>query len=410
MELRTVPPLAIFAATYLVVAAGKLPSLRLDRAGAAFVGAVAMVLAGGLGGRQALAAVDFSTLALLLGMMIVVANLRISGAFTAAAGAVLRRANSGFGLLAITIAAAGVLAAFFINDVVCLALAPLLIETARLLDAPPEPFLLGLATASNIGSAATITGNPQNMIVAGYAHLRYAPFALKLAPIAAAGLAIDFAIIALLYRRPLRQVRRKPGTGRLRRRRFPVRFMIKSVIIAGGVLIGFVAGFPTGMVALTAGAISLLTRSIRPERVYALIDWTMLLMFAGLFIVVAGAETTGFQNEIVSRVGASRLMNPLVLAGVLTALSNLVSNVPAVMLFRPLYHSLGYGRDSALVIASASTFAGNLTVLGSIANLIVLEEARRQRIVIGFYEYMRIGVPVTLLTLALDVAMLSAGV
>jgi len=389
MELRTVPPLAIFAATYLVVAAGKLPSLRLDRTGAAFVGAVAMVLAGGLGGRQALAAVDFSTLALLLGMMIVVANLRISGAFAAAAG---------------------VLAAFFINDVVCLALAPLLIETARLLDAPPEPFLLGLATASNIGSAATITGNPQNMIVAGYAHLGYAPFALKLAPIAAAGLAIDFAIIALVYRRPLRQVRRKPGTGLLRRRRFPVRFMIKSVIIAGGVLIGFIAGFPTGMVALTAGAISLLTRSIRPERVYALIDWTMLLMFAGLFIVVAGAETTGFQNEIVSRVGAARLMNPLVLAGVLTALSNLVSNVPAVMLFRPLYHSLGYGRDSALVIASASTFAGNLTVLGSIANLIVLEEARRQRIVIGFYEYMRIGVPVTLLTLALDAAMLSAGV
>ena len=410
MEARSALPLTIFAVTYLVVAAGKFPSLRLDRAGAAFVGAVAMVIAGALGQRQAIAAVDFGTLALLLGMMIVVANLRLSGAFAAAARCLLRRANSGFGLLAITIVASGVLAAFFINDVVCLALAPLLIEAARLLDAPPEPFLLALATASNIGSAATITGNPQNMIVAGYAHIGYAPFALKLAPVALAGLVVDFAVIATLYRGPLRKVRRRPGTGGLHRQRFPVRFMIKSVIIAIGVLIGFILGFPTSMVALAAGAVSLLTRSIRPERVYALVDWTMLLMFAGLFIVVAGAESTGFEREIVSRVGAEQLANPLVLTGVLAALSNLVSNVPAVMLFRPLYHSLGFGPQSALVIASASTFAGNLTVLGSIANLIVLEEARRQRIIISFYDYLRIGVPITLLTLTLDVVMLSAGI
>ena len=409
MDARTALPLAIFVVTYLVVAAGKFPSLRLDRAGAAFVGAVAMVIVGALSSSEAIDAVDFSTLGLLLGMMIVVANLRLSGAFAVAARSVLRRANSGFGLLAVTIAGAGVLAAFFINDVVCLALAPLLIETAQILQAPPEPFLLALATASNIGSAATITGNPQNMIVAGYARLGYIPFAARMAPIALIGLVIDFAVIATLYRGPLRRVRRKRGSGELRRRRFPVRFMIKSSVIATGVLLGFILGFPTSLVALAAGAISLLTRSIRPERVYALVDWTMLLMFAGLFILVAGAERTGFEREIISWDGADRMANPAVLAGVLAVLSNVVSNVPAVMLFRPLYHSLGFGPQSALIIASASTLAGNLTVLGSIANLIVLEEARSQRIIIGFYDYLRIGLPITLLTLVVDVWMLSAG-
>jgi citrate transporter len=199
-------PLAIFTLTYLVIAAGKFPALRLDRAGAALVGGVAMVIVGAVNERQALNAVDFPTLALLLGMMIVVANLRLSGAFAMAARMVLLRARSGFELLALTIAGCGVLAAFFINDVVCLALAPLLIESARLLDASPEPFLLALATASNIGSVATVTGNPQNMIVAGYARLGYSAFAAKLTPIAMAGLVIDYVIIALLYRRQLGRV------------------------------------------------------------------------------------------------------------------------------------------------------------------------------------------------------------
>src|SRR6266852_2110274 len=402
-------PLAIFTFTYLVIAAGKLPALRLDRAGAALVGGVAMVMVGAVDEREALNAVDFPTLALLLGMMIVVANLRLSGAFAVTARKVLLRARSGFELLALTIAGCGVLAAFFINDVVCLALAPLLIESARLLDASPEPFLLALATASNIGSAATITGNPQNMIVAGYGHLGYGAFAVKLAPIAMAGLVIDYAVIAIIYRRELGRVRRRPDTGTLRRRRFPRRFMMKSVVIALGVLLGFGLGFPTHLVALTAGAISLLTRRIKPERVYKLVDWTMLLMFAGLFIVVAGAESTGFQNDIIRLVGAARLMNAGVLTVVIAVLSNLVSNVPAVMLFRPLYHSLGYHRGSALVIASASTFAGNLTVVGSIANLIVLEEARKERIDISFTKYLRVGLPLTIMTLAIDVLALSAG-
>ncbi|HKV56572.1 MAG TPA: SLC13 family permease, partial [Candidatus Binataceae bacterium] len=292
MRPHDVLTLAIFALTYIAIAAGKLPRLRLDRTGAALAGAVAMAIIGAVDRRSALEGVDFPTLGLLLGMMIVVANLRLSGAFTLAARSVLSRAYTGFGLLAITIASAGVLAAFFINDVVCLTLAPIVIEVTAMLGAPPLPFLLALATASNIGSAATITGNPQNMIVAGYAHLTYSAFALRLVPIAAAGLAVDYAIIAWIYRSQLGPVRRRPNTGMLHRFRAPRRLMLRSVLIAAGVLTGFMLGYPTYLVALAAATFSLFTRRLKPERVYQLIDWTMLLMFAGLFVVVAGAEST----------------------------------------------------------------------------------------------------------------------
>jgi len=410
LKLESAVPIAIFALTYFVIAAGKLPRLRLDRVGAALAGAVAMVAIGGLGEREALAAVDFPTLGLLLGMMIVVANLRLSGALGAAARALIARSRSGFGILAMTILASGVLAAFFINDVVCLALAPIVIELAEMVDTAPAPFLLALATASNIGSAATITGNPQNMIVAGFAHLGYRAFVLRMAPAAIAGLAIDYAVIAFIYRMELRAIGPRAAAIRLRPVRGSAWFRAKSAAIAIGALAAFVLGYRTDLTALAAGAISLFTRRVKPGRVYRLVDWTMLLMFGGLFIVVAGAEQTGFQNALVRSIGVGRLTNTAVLTVVVAALSNLVSNVPAVMLFRPLYHSLALGPQAALVIAGASTFAGNLTVVGSIANLIVIEQARRERIEIGFGEYMRVGVPVTILTMAAGIAMIAAGI
>ncbi|MBF6559985.1 MAG: anion transporter [Candidatus Binataceae bacterium] len=407
METGTALPLAIFALTYYVIGAGKLPWLRLDRTGAALAGGVAMVVVGGLGERAALAAIDFPTLGLLLGMMIVAAHLRLSGALDAAGRVLLTRSRSGFGMLAMTIALAGVLAAFFINDVVCLALTPLLIEFTAIAGAPPAPFLLALATASNIGSAATITGNPQNMIVAGFAHLAYGAFAIRLAPAAAAGLVIDYAVIAWIYRKELAQVRRADAA--IRPARGSPWYRAKSAAIALGVLAGFALGYRPDLVALSAGAISLFTRRVKPARVYRLIDWTMLLMFAGLFVVVAGLERTGLPHALVNAIGAARLANTAILATAVAALSNLVSNVPGVMLMRPIYPALASNHAAALIIAGASTLAGNLTLLGSIANLIVVEQARRARIEIGFGEYLRVGVPVTILTVVIGVALIAAG-
>jgi Na+/H+ antiporter NhaD/arsenite permease-like protein len=399
--------LAVFILTYAVIALGEIPWTRIDRTGAALAGAVAMVITGALSESAAVHAIDFRTIALLLGMMIVVANLRLSGAFVFFARALLGRAHSARAMLAMTVAAGGILAAFFINDVVCLALTPLVIDAAELAGVDPVPLLLGLATASNIGSAATITGNPQNMIVAGFAHLDYSRFAIHLVPAAIIGLVADFVVIAIVYRsslasRPLLHDAPAPREVRVIR---PL--MLESSFIALAALAMFVAGYPTHLVAMSAGVILLFTPRIKPARVYRLIDWTMLAMFTGLFIVVAGFETTGLQTDVVNAVGVQRLTHPVTLTVVVALLSNIVSNVPAVLLFRPLYPILGNSRAIALLIASASTYAGNLTVVGSMANLIVIEQARLRKINVTFFDYLRVGLPITLITLAINTLILT---
>ena len=406
---HTAAALIIFVLTYTVIALGKFPWLRLDRTGAAFTGAVAMVLSGAISEDAARAAIDYRTLALLFGMMIVVANQRLSGAFTSFARALLLNARSGFGLLAMTVASAGILAAFFINDVVCIALTPLLIDTCEMLGIDPLPFLIALATASNIGSAATITGNPQNMIVASFAHLHYARFAGRLVPVATACLVVDYVIIAYVYRGELAREHLKNTLDGSRRQRAIPALMLKSSLVAGAALVCFASGLPTHLVALGAGAVLLFTRRLKPQRVFAMVDWTMLLMFAGLFVVVGGLEATGVDRDALSWIGVERLANPVTLSVVVTVLSNLVSNVPAVLLFRPIFPALGGGEQVALIISAVSTLAGNLTIVGSIANLIVIEQARRRGLTITFSEYLKVGVPVTILTIAIGLALIEIG-
>ena len=406
VELHFAVPLAIFAFTYLVFAIGNFPGLQLDRTGAALAGALLMVATGSLSESRALAAIDFHTLLLLLGMMIIVANLRISGAFALVARWLLERAHAGYALLAMTVLASGVLAAFFINDVVCLALAGPLIEVARILEIDAAPLLLALATGSNIGSVATITGNPQNMIVAGFAGIGYSAFAVRMAPLALASLLVDDAVIAWLYHGRLSRIRRRddlhlPAPPPERRWH-----LIKSSIVAAVVLLLFAMGYPTHLVALGGGAALLFTRHTHPRAIYEQIDWTLLVMFAGLFIVVKGAETTHLLKHLVQGAGAEHFRNVAVLSIATAALSNLVSNVPAVLLFKPIYPQISQGMATGLVLASASTLAGNLTLLGSMANLIVIEQARREGIEVSFVEYLKVGLPVTAITLALDIAWL----
>ncbi len=406
MNAATALPLAIFAITYVGLALGKLPMVRVDRCGVALIGAVAMVVGGTLSQSEAVNSVDFHTLALLLGMMIIVANLRLSGLFSWLAERIFGRAHTGFALLATTVALSGVLAAFFVNDVICLVLAPVVIDVAAQAGLSAVPLLLGLATASNVGSAATVTGNPQNMIVAGFAHLDYVTFLIRIAPGALAGLVIDYAIIAWIYRRVLRGHRRDSNPPSDPTVTLDKPAATKAAIVTAGALVCFALGFPTGVVALSAAALMLAVQNVRPDLVYAQVDWTMLLMFAGLFVVVRGAAETGFQKDIIKVVGVERLTHPAVLAATVTALSNLVSNVPAVLLFRPLFPLLGSSQRVALLLAAVSTYAGNLTLLGSIANLIVVENARRRGVEVGFREHLWVGIPITALTIVEAVALL----
>jgi len=389
--------LVAFAGTYLGLALGRLPFFRVDRTGVAIIGGAIVVVSGLLPWDRAVAAVDAHTLVLLFGMMIVAAYLRLSGFFHLVTYAAVRRAHTPVGLLALIIVAAGVLSALFVNDVVCLVMAPIVLDLVRRLRLPPVPYLIALATAANVGSVATLTGNPQNMLVGSFSGISYRAFLLREAPVAVIGLALVFGVIWLAYRRRLPPA--LPAEALEERGAVHHALMIKTMAAVSVMLVAFLAGVPIALVAIGGAAYCLLTRRVNPDKVYREIDWGLLVLFTGLFVVIGGLEAAGLAGEILGWAGAVGLYRPVVLTVVTAVLSNLVSNVPAVLLFKAVIPTFGEPTRAWLLLAMASTLAGNLTILGSVANLIVVEQARGAGIQIGFLEYSKVGVPVTVATL-----------
>ncbi len=397
--------LLILAGTYLVMGLGRLPASRLDRTGAALLGASLMVASGTLSLDEAYRAIDFDTITLLLGMMIVVANLRLAGFFGLAAAWIGRRAHRPILLLIGMTAVSALFSAFLVNDAVCLMLTPFVVEIARALRRNPVPYLLATAMASNVGSVATITGNPQNMVIGTASHIPYGVFAVALAPVAALGcIVVVVAIVAAHRDEFLVAAPSAPAVALRVHWNGPL--LAKSLAAIVGVVALFFAGVQPPKVAIVAGALLLVTRRIRPERVMREIDWPLLLLFAGLFIVVAGAEKAVLTPGIRDAVGGLALGRPSALARGAAVLSNQVSNVPAVLVLKPFVGGLADPARAWLVLAMASTLAGNFTILGSIANLIVIERARAARVTIGFWPYFRIGAPVTAITVALGLWLL----
>ncbi len=390
---------AAFVASYVGLGLGRVPPFRVDRTGIAIIGAAAMVVSGALPWPDAVAAVDAPTLVLLFGMMIVTAYLRLSGFFRLVMMWALRRARTPLGLLAAAVVTAGVLSAFFVNDVVCLVLAPVVLEVTRQLELPPVPYLLALATAANVGSVATLTGNPQNMLVGSFSEVSYRRFLAREAPVAVLGLGCVFLVVWVVYRRQLPQAPLAivPDT------RLAVHYplMLKTVVAIAVMLVAFLAGVPIAIVAIAGAGCTLLTRRVKPDKVYREVNWALLVLFAGLFVITAGLERSGVMDLFLHWAAAANLDRPAALTAVAAVLSNLVSNVPAVLLVKPLVASFAEPRRGWLVLAMASTLAGNLTILGSVANLIVVETARAARVEIGFVEYSKVGVPLTLVTLLL---------
>ncbi|HVP46023.1 MAG TPA: anion transporter [Bryobacteraceae bacterium] len=394
----------IFAATYLVLAVGRLPGFRVDRTGAAIIGATLMVAFNVLTVSEAIEAINTDTIILLFGMMIVVANLRLSRVFALVTEWVVRYAHRPLVLLAAIAAVSGVFSAFFVNDTMCLVLTPLVLEITTHLRRNPVPYLLAVAMASNVGSVATITGNPQNMLIGSFSGIHYRTFAAALSPVALAGLLIVVGLIAVMYHREFLaaapRVEIAPPPVRVHRA-----LAWKSTLVSAAMIVLFFAGWPVAKVALVAGSVLLVTRRVKPERVYAEIDWSLLVLFIGLFIVVRGVEKTSLSTDLFAIASRLHLERPGVMSAFAAVLSNLVSNVPAVLVFRPLIPHLPNPQHAWLTLAMATTFAGNLTVLGSVANLIVIQRARHQ-VKIGFWEYARVGVPVTALTIAIGAAWL----
>jgi Na+/H+ antiporter NhaD/arsenite permease-like protein len=401
--------LAVFALTYVAIAAGGLPLLSLDRPATALLGAVAMVALEVLTPAQAGAAVNGDTIGLLLGMMILAAYLTEAGFFRWASWTVVTSVSTPRALLWGLVLAAGGLSAFLVNDTVCLMMTPLVLRIVDDAELPPLPFLLAVAFGSNAGSVATLTGNPQNMLVGTLSGIPYLRFAAALALPAAASLLIVGGLLQLLCQREL--PRRPLAAAHLGRPELDRRLLAKTLAVTGLVLAGFLAGLPLSWTALAGAALCMAIGGRAPREALMRVDWPLLLFFAGLFVVVAGVAQAGAADRMHAAVapwlGDTPGRQAVAFSIFSVVASQIVSNVPFVLLAARWIPHMADPRLLWLATAMAATLAGNLTVIGSVANIIVLELAG-ERGRIGFWRFLRYGAAVTAATLTASLAILFA--
>jgi Na+/H+ antiporter NhaD/arsenite permease-like protein len=406
-ETREILAIAIFAFTYVLISGRRLKMLPLNRPAAALLGTVLMVAAGVLTPEQAYRAVDYNTLVLLLGMMLISAYLNLAGFFAWAANYILKAAKTPQRLLLYLIITSGVLSALLVNDTVCLMLTPLVVAVIVRGRLPLAPYLLALAMSANLGSVATLVGNPQNMIIGSFSQLPFVHFSASLLPVAIVGLAIEYAVLRLGFGKMLR-------TARIERNEDPVPSLDRPLMtIALGALVlvfaGFVAGFNLAWTALAGGAFVMVLARRDTHQVLKLVDWHLLVFFAALFVVVEGLNTTGLPDQAYSRLrgmfGATETSQAWNLAWFSVAGSNIFSNVPFVLVAGKWIPNFANPALMWKVLALATTFAGNLTILGSVANIIVVESARGH-CEMGFWDYARFGIPLTILTTVAGMAIL----
>lgn len=389
----------IFAITYVLISGRQLKILPLNRPAAALLGAVLMVSTGVMTPERAYRAVNYDTLVLLLGMMLISAYLYLAHFFEWAADVVLKFSHTPQRLLLFLTLISGILSALLVNDTICLMLTPLVVAVIRRGKLPLLPFLIALATSANIGSVATLVGNPQNMIIGHFSRIPFSEFARSLAPAALVGLAINFGIVSFGFRKVLR-------AAAISREPHPIQKLDRGLfaivcIVFVSIFLCFLAGLNLAWTALAGAALVMVLARRDTHEVLKLVDWHLLVFFAALFVVVEGLSDTGLPDAIYRHLqpmfGAHATAQAWNLSWFSVAGSNIFSNVPFVLVAGKWIQHFA---DPALmwkVLALATTFAGNLTIIGSVANMIVVESAR-EHLEIGFWDYTRFGIPITILT------------
>jgi Na+/H+ antiporter NhaD/arsenite permease-like protein len=404
-EPLTATVVAIFALVYCGMFLGGLPFLQLDRTGVALLGAIALVGLGVLTPEQAARSIHLPTLLLLFSFMVISAQMRLGGFYGWVTRRIAALPVTPPVLLAAVIGVAAALSAVFSNDVVCLAVAPVLIDGCRRRGLDPVPYLLGLACAANVGSAATLIGNPQNMLIGQVLGLDFGAYLATAAVPVLAGLAATWAVIAWQARGRWRRPLAAAGAPE-RREEEPAldRWQsAKGLAVAASLLAVFLfTDWPREVAALTGAGLLLMSRKLHSNKMLGLVDWELLILFIGLFVVHHALERTGLTAAAIARLAelGVPLGEPAPLFVAALVLSNAVSNVPAVMLLLPA----ASGPLAGPLLALVSTFAGNLLVVGSIANMIVLAAAARQGIRVDWRSHARAGVPVTAATLVIAAA------
>ena len=393
----------VFFLVYLGMVLGGLPFLQLDRTGVALLGAIVLVAIEAVTPEQAARSIHLPTVVLLFSFMVVSAQLRLGGFYPWVALRLAGLAISPPRLLAAVVVVVGGLAAVFSNDIVCLSIAPVLAGACSRRGLNPVPYLLALACAANVGSAATLIGNPQNMLIGSALSLSFPGYAAEAAVPVLLGLAATWGIIAWQARRRWSAAVPLPGVEERREdEALPLdRWQsAKGLAVAAALLVVFLfTDWPREVAALAGAGVLLTSRKLHSRKMLGLVDWELLVLFTGLFVVNHAFEATGLPATLVAdlaRVGI-HLERPMPLFVATIGLSNVVSNVPAVMLLLPVAsHSL-----AGPLLALASTLAGNLLIVGSIANIIVVDAAARRGIVIDWRSHIRVGLPVTAATLGI---------
>jgi Na+/H+ antiporter NhaD/arsenite permease-like protein len=383
---------SVLGLTYLGLALGYIPGLRMNRATIALVGSAFLIALGVLNLQEAWQAIDANTIVFLLSMMVVNANLSYAGFFRRSISVILSITRSPLGLLITLTFGSGILSAFFLNDTLALIFTPLTLSLTLALGLNPIPYLLAIAGATNIGSVATLSGNPQNILIGSFSGISYLEFLRILAPVALVGLVVQVILLWLLYP-DIRSVKPCQPLPTSNQRIFKPLFN-KTLVITIGLLIAFTIGLPLGESALVAASLLLITRRVKPQRILQKVDWNLLVMFSGLFILTRVTQKLNLLQPFTHAINSAASF-----LGVTVVLSNLISNVPAVLLLHPLVPP----GDTKywLLLAAGSTLAGNLTLFGSVANLIVVEAAADLGYKLTFWEHLRFGALLTLCTLVL---------
>jgi Na+/H+ antiporter NhaD/arsenite permease-like protein len=391
----------IFCFAYLGIALGKVPGLLIDRVGVALLGAIAMVVFQVMTPHEAFLAIDLPTVLLLYSLMIVSAQLRLGGFYTWVAHRLVPLSIHPKLFLLTIMLVSGLLSALLANDIVCFALTPVLALALLAARLNPLPFLVGLAVASNIGSAATLIGNPQNMLIGQTAQLDFFAYFIWCAPPSLLALVSAYLLILLLFRRRLHgdlvavETSREPGQP------FDRWQSSKGLLAVAVLVVLFLTPVPREISAIGVAGLLLCSRKMKTRDITGLVDWHLITLFCALFVLVHGVTQSGHLDAGVawfSRIGVD-LVEPSVLTAFSVVLSNLFSNVPAVMLLLRLLDSSI--PEQWYVLAVSSTFAGNLFLLGSIANLIVVEQAARYRIRISLVQHAAVGIPVTFVSIGI---------
>jgi Na+/H+ antiporter NhaD/arsenite permease-like protein len=388
----------IFSFTYLLIAWPHMRALPIGRPAAALLGAVLMVVLGVLAPEKAYDAIDGNTLVLLVALMALSTYLEEAGLFARLAELATTSRIGPRGLLTALVLVSGLLSAILLNDTVCLFLTPVVCSVCVRRKLPLGPYLLALATSSNIGSAATLVGNPQNILIGSLGPLDFLGYLRICGPATLVGLLANVALVQLMFGRSLGESLRVQHPSE----RTPIR--LGPVLVAAAVVIGYACGLHLAFTTL-AGVVALIVLTRREPRLDQ-VDWPLIVFFAALFVVVAAFASTGFPAR------AWQLAAPHLqlrsasgvtwFSGYTLIGSNLFSNVPLVMLTGPLLNALGDPERGFALLGFVSTVAGNLTLLGSVANLIVAERARQYH-QLGFMEYLRFGALSTFVVLLVGV-------